>query len=156
MGDIFEEVVASWLQINGYFIMQNIKYGFNNEIDILATKLPINKVIHIEVSCSSNPVGILGTNKAGEKNYERFALEYLEKKFFNQRVLDRINEISNKIQIERWFIHAKLKEPKQLEIIQKKDIKTIPIDGVISDIKKSKLNVFSGDKRLKQLLDIIK
>ena len=98
----------------------------------------------------------MGTNKAGENDYEKFALEYLKKKFFNEKVLDRIDNISNKnVQIERWFIHAKLKEPKQLEIIQNKGIKTKHIKNIIKDIEKLKLNKFSGDKRLKQLFDIM-
>lgn len=70
--DVFEEVVASWLQTKGYFIVNNVKYGNNQEIDILATKVGKDLVIHLEVSCSSNPVGILGIKKAGEKDFEKY------------------------------------------------------------------------------------
>lgn len=155
--DVFEEIVASWLQTHGYFMLNNVRYGYNKEIDILATKPSTNKVIHIEVSCSSNPVGIFGTNKAGEKDYERYAIDFLNKKFFNEDVVNKIKEIVNpNVEIEKWFVHAKLKEPKQLNVFESKGIKTIHIKTIIEDIKNSKLNKFSGDKRLKQLFDIVK
>tara|TARA_Y100000310_G_C20646634_1_gene797019 strand:- start:338 stop:829 length:492 start_codon:yes stop_codon:yes gene_type:complete len=154
--DVFEEVVASWLQTNGYFMMNNIKYGHNQEIDILATKTASNKIIHIEVTCSSNPVSIIGTKKAGEKDYEQYAIKELNKKFFNEQVIDKIKEVTNQdVEIKRWFIHAKLKEPRQLDTIKSKDIKTIHIKTIIKEIIKSRLNKFSGDKRLKQLFDIM-
>lgn len=153
--DIFEEIVVSWLQVKRYFVMSNIKYGNNQEIDILATKINTNEVIHIEVSCSSNPISVFGTNIAGNQNYKRNAADYLEKKYFNQKVNEKIKELTEeRVKIDRQFIHGKLREPKQLLIFEKSGVKTIYIGKVIKDIQGAELRSFSGDKRIKQLLDI--
>lgn len=155
--DFFEEIVATWLQVNNYFIISNIKYGRNNEIDILAIKNKFNKVIHIEVSCSSNPITVLGTNNAKDnKNYNECAEIYINKKYFNKDVGEKIHEtVGRTIPIERWFVYAKLKEPKQLKIFKSKEIETFNINEILKNIKNAKLNAFSGDKRIKQLLDIM-
>lgn len=153
--DIFEEVVASWLQTNGYFMMNNIKYGRNQEVDILATKVGLNEVIHIEVTCSSNAVTFLGTSEAGEKDYKSCAEAYLQKKFLNNDVVKKIKSITNDtVEIKRWFIHADLKEKKQLDFFHAKGIETKHINDVIKDIKDRDLKEFIGDKRIKQLIDI--
>ncbi len=156
--DVFEEIVASWLQSNGFFMMNNIKYGNNQEIDILATKKAVtNEVIHIEVTCSSNPLSLLGTTEHGEKDYENCTEKYLQKKYLNDSVIKKIKEITdNNIMINRWFIHAKLKESKQLEMFKRKGIKTIHIHNIVKEIEDIKLKQFIGDKRIKQLFDILK
>ena len=154
--DIFEEVVASWLQTKGFFMMNNIKYGNNQEIDILATKTGTNQVVHIEVTCSSNAVALLGTNKAGEKDYKGLAHKYLQKKYLNDKVIEKIKKLTNdNVEIERWFIHADIKNPKQLEIFHQKGIKNVHINEIVKDIRDNELKHFVGDKRIKQLFDII-
>jgi len=155
--DLFEEVVGSWLQTKGYFIMSNIKYYGNKEIDILATKIGENKVIHIEVSCSSNPRGIFGVSNLSAKDYKTHALSYLEKKYFNKYVEEKIKELTNckDILIERIFVHAKVKPLtyKQLEIFREKGVETVHINDIIKEITNSKK--FVGDNRMKQLFDIM-
>lgn len=155
--DFFEEIVATWLQVNNYFIINNVKYGRNNEIDILAIKNKFNKVTHVEVSCSSNPITILGTNNVKDnKNYKECAEIYINKKYFNKDVSDKIQGIVGRaIPIERWLVYAKLKEPKQLNIFESKGIKTFNVNEILQNIKNTNLNAFSGDKRIKQLLDIM-
>ncbi|MDO8642172.1 MAG: hypothetical protein Q7R76_01095 [Candidatus Woesearchaeota archaeon] len=154
--DIFEDIVATWLQTNGYFMMNNIRYGHNQEIDVLATKLGKNGIIHIEVSCSSNPSDIVGTKNHEKIGYEQAAINFAEKKFFNKEVKGKILALSGQEPKERWFIHAIMDEPKQLDILREKGIKPINIKDVIKDIQSSDLRDSSGNKRIKQLFDIIK
>lgn len=154
--DIFEEIVASWLQTEGYFMMNNIKYGNNKEIDILATKLGRNDIIHIEVQCSSNPQSILGRNDIRDEDYQQAATDFAEKKFFNQEVKEKILALSGQEPTKRWFIHAMMREPRQLEVFRQRGVETIDIKKVVESIKSSSLKNFSGDKRIKQLFDIIK
>jgi pimeloyl-CoA synthetase len=136
--------------------MNNIKYGNNQEIDILATKVRLNEVIHIEVTCSSNALKSLGAKDYSGKKYESCANAYLEKKFLNDKVVKKIQDItSDTVEIKRWFIHADLKEPKQLDVFRRKGIETKHINDVIKDIKEQDLKEFIGDKRIKQLFDIL-
>ena len=154
--DIFEEVVASWLQTDGYFMMNNIKYGRNQEIDILAIKVGLDEVIHIEVTCSSNAVTFLGISEAGEKDYKGCAETYLQKKFLNDDVVKKIKDITDDtVKIKRWFIHADLKEEKQLNVFHAEGIVTKHINNVIKEIKERDLKEFIRDKRIKQLFDIM-
>ena len=165
MSDIFEDVVKSWLQTRGYFLMNNIKYGHNQEIDILAIKPNANKVTHIEVSCSSNPQNIYGGDRKtygnrlppSENQVIESAIKYIEKKFLNEKVAKKIKELTNNdVEIERWFIHAKSKDERQKDIFKERGIKTLHIKEVIGEIESSELRTFIGDKRLKQLFDIIR
>lgn len=157
--DVFEDAVASWLQAEGFFIISNARYGHNHEIDILALKIreKENILIHVEVSCSSNPIGLLGSGSAGnKKDYEILTQEYANKKFFNNEVKERIKKLAGgKEPSQRWFVHGKMKEPRQLQVLHKLGIHTISIAEVVSGIVSHPLNQFSGDKRIKQLLDLM-
>ena len=59
------------------------------------------------------------------------------------------------VKVERWFIHAKLVEPRQLDFFQEKGVKTIHVNNIIEEIKEHPLKNFVGDKRVKQLFDIM-
>ncbi|MEM5830860.1 MAG: hypothetical protein ABIM98_06910 [candidate division WOR-3 bacterium] len=79
-----EAIVNVWLQMKGYFTMNNIRVGESGsgkggkkpEIDILAVKLnpscnKIEEKIHIEVTVAVNPFG-RWTKKIAEKHIAKF------------------------------------------------------------------------------------
>ena len=90
-----ELIVNAWLQMQGYFVMTNIrvdesgkKKGKKPELDILAIKLKKNKKeveskLHVEVTVAVHP---FGRNK-----------KYLEK------ILKKFNEESRKRWVERYI-----------------------------------------------------
>jgi len=91
-----ELIVNAWLQMQGYFVMTNIrvdesgkKKGKKPELDILAIKLKKNKKeveskLHVEVTVAVHPFG-------------RWNKKYLEK------ILKKFNEESRKRWVERYI-----------------------------------------------------
>ena len=92
MTDIIEEVVSNWLFSKGYFVINNLKIGVN-EIDLLVVKVKdgiISEKIHVEVQCSSNPIGYIGGSSSArtrsESELKKGVAEYVEKKFSQKKI----------------------------------------------------------------------
>lgn len=68
--DLIENIIGSWLNSKGYFLIQNLKIGVN-EVDTLAIKLDKDKkikdAIHVEIQCSSHPIGYIGGSSSAKK-----------------------------------------------------------------------------------------
>ena len=55
--DPAEEIVTSWLNQRGYFVINGVKCKGNKEIDILAVNPVTGDKLHVEVSVSIRPFG---------------------------------------------------------------------------------------------------
>ncbi len=153
--DIFESVVISWLQDKGYFIMSSVRYG-NQEMDILAMKPETKCIIHAEVTCSSEPMGNLGSDgeNIDKKSLTDCANYYIEKKYKNTE--DKIKDLTCKdIEIKPMLVYGQLRNEEQLKIFKKAGIECKSVNEIIKDIGSKKLKEFLGDKRLKQFIDIL-
>ena len=151
MTDIFEEIVSHWLFSQGYFVINNLKVGVN-EIDILAVKIEkgmVVKKLHIEVQCSSNPIGYIGGNSSAKirskKEIEQGVNGYVHKKFYSPKIKKVVESLLGD-NYDKWFICGVLKDGTTIEIFKKHQIKVKRIWEIIDEFKKAKIgdNKFCG------------
>lgn len=142
--DIIEDIVADYFYSKGYFLIKNLKAGLN-EIDILAIKLnnnqKIDEAIHIEVHCSSKPIGYIGGSPSARrralKEVELGVEDYIKRKFTNEKVENIIKRlIGNKY--KKLFICGKLKEEETIIYFEKNDITVRRIWDILEDMKINK------------------
>ena len=139
--DIIENIVASWFSSKGYFLIKNLKIGVN-EVDILAIRLDSNQkvddAVHIEVQCSSNPIGYIGGSPSAKRRniseVELGVVAYIEKKFSDKKIKSVIEKlIGNKYR--QMFICGKLKDESTIKYFQKNGIEVVRVWQVFKEIK---------------------
>ena len=140
MTDIIEEVVSNWLFSKGYFVINNLKIGVN-EIDLLAVKVKnglISVKIHIEVQCSSNPIGYIGGSSSAktrsDSELKKGVSEYVEKKFSQGKIKKVIEYYFGK-EYDKWFVCGVLKDERTVETFKKYNIKVIRIWEILKEYK---------------------
>ena len=140
MLDIFEEVVSNWLFSKGYFVINNLKVGLK-EIDLLAVKIRKGKItekIHVEVQCSSNPVGYIGGNSSArtrsKEELGKGVGEYINKKFLNNKIEKTVESFFGKNYI-KWFICGVLKDESTVSEFEKRGIIVMRIWDIIEEYK---------------------
>jgi Holliday junction resolvase-like predicted endonuclease len=145
--DLIEEVVAHWLFSKGYFLMNNLRVGAN-EIDLLAAKIyegGIVERIHIEIQCSTTPVGYIGGSRSAKKRSEtdlkKGVSAYIQKKFLQKK--DVVESFLGK-EYERWFICGRLKDESGItvEAFRKQEVKVIRVWDLLGEYLK-----IIGDKK---------
>ena len=134
MIDLAEDIVAIWLEIEGYFLIRNIKYGRNQEIDILAMNSKGDKM-HVEVQVSSNPLGILsdGVNLS-DKSYKEAGGKYFRKKFDNESV----RVITSKYfgdTYSKCLVLGNFKSKENIDEIANLGVSIVSFSKVISDLR---------------------
>lgn len=159
--DIIENIVAGWFNSKGYFLIKNLKVGVN-EVDILAVRLDdnqkVNDAIHIEVQCSSNPIGYIGGTPSAKKRdaseVEVGVVAYIDKKFNNPKITGVIKSlIGNKYR--KMFICGKLKEEETIKYFEKNGIKVMRVWQIFKDIKTNEEKYKTGEgNRYHQLLHL--
>ena len=140
MFDIFEEIVSNWLFLKGYFVVNNLKVG-NNEIDMLAVKVTNGAVvekIHIEIQCSSDPIGYIGGSKSAKsrnaKQVEEGVVEYIDKKFLSKKTRKTVEKLLGEKYL-KWFICGKLKDEFTVAAFKKHKIEVKRIWDIIEEYK---------------------
>jgi hypothetical protein len=160
---LFEDIISSYLQTNGFFLIRNINYEKNQKIGVIATKYGCkNAIWHIEIDCSSKPLLQLGSNNSKETNYEKNAMKYLRERFFNDSVIAKIKKIAcwseeNDIRIINWFFHADLKESNQLKVFKANGIDCFDLGIAVVDLQDVYPEYVAGElgSDYKQLLEIL-
>ncbi len=143
--DIIEDIVADWFNSKGYFVIKNLKAGLN-EIDILAVKLnsgqKIDRAVHVEVQCSSKPIGYIGGSRsAKERNVSEVksgVRNYIDKKFNSEKIRNVVCElVGNKY--EKMFVHGKLREEAEtIKYFEKNRIEVVCVWQIFKEIKANK------------------
>ena len=138
MADIIEEVVSNWLISKGYFLINNLKIGVN-EMDLLVVKVKNGIIIeknHIEIQCSSNPIGYIGGSSSArarsENELEEGVTEYVEKKFSQTKIRKVVEAYFGK-EYQKWFICGVLKDERTIEAFEKHNIKVIRIWEILEE-----------------------
>jgi Holliday junction resolvase-like predicted endonuclease len=163
MVDLFETIVTGWLTSQGYFVIQNLKVGAR-EIDILAIKVKNGKTvkgIHVEVQCSSEPVGYLGPDrKAGKKNrveIEQSVKEYIKKKYEEPSIREKAESLLGK-GYEKQLVYGRLKnEDIQVAVLKASGIIAMSISDILSKLRnvEGKESLLTTDSyRFQQLLKL--
>ncbi len=160
--DIIEDIVSDWLNSKGYFVIKNLKVGVN-EVDILAVKLNnrqnVDNAIHVEVQCSSNPIGYIGGSSSAKKRnvleIESGVKNYIDKKFNSEKIRNVVRElVGNKY--EKIFVHGKLKEEAEtIKAFEKNGIKVVRVQQIFKEIKINEGGYKTGEgNRYHQLLHL--
>jgi hypothetical protein len=142
-----EQIVEEWLNSQNFFTVRGIKYG-NNEIDLLACRFKNKKVEcwHVEVQVSYSPVSYItksvrtkdktaGTRTLGELKADVRA--WIQTKFKNKKVQDIRFLLAPKVDWTYKLVHAKVKHPKELKLIESSGIELIPYEHVVSELIKN-------------------
>tara|TARA_Y100000389_G_scaffold156700_1_gene157644 strand:- start:776 stop:1306 length:531 start_codon:yes stop_codon:yes gene_type:complete len=153
MAQSHEKLVEEWLRRNRYFTIRSAKIGVS-EIDLLAlgeqlVKTSENnlttKIIrrHVEVQISFKPVGFITGKSAKKRSKEQIEIDvdmWLHKKFFCDDVNNiRTAFLGRERNIKDWkfdFVHHIVKEPYELELIEKKGIGLIDFKDIITELRK--------------------
>ena len=136
-----EQLIASALQKQGYFVIQGLKVGVR-EADYLTIRRIGNnyEFAHIEAQVSYNPIGVLRA-KAGfgkpAKNSKQAAREFIEKKFFNKDLCKEITNIFGTNKYKKIFIYGRLKDVSQLEVFDNKGIECRSLSDLMNLAEKS-------------------
>lgn len=145
MTDIIEEVVSNWLFSKGYFVINNLKIGVN-EIDLLAVKVKdgsMTEKIHIEIQCSSNPVGYIGGSSSAkvrsENELKKGVSEYVQKKFLQRKVIKVVESYFGK-GYEKWFICGVLKDECTIDAFKKHNIRVMRIWEILEEYREMSKN----------------
>ena len=142
MIDLAEEIVSVWLELQGFFLIRNIRYGRNKEIDILATNGKDKR--HIEVQVSSKPLAILSNGvNISDKDAKGGARKYYEKKFDNPETLKITHKLLGK-KYQRCLALGKFKSQENIDELRRLGVVIIPFNQIVDDIRSQKF----GDVRI--------
>ena len=137
-----EQLIASALQRQGYFIVQGLKAGLKEAdfltIRKLGTKL---ELAHIEAQISFRPIGILSAKpKLGSrsKDHAKEARSYIQKKFYDKKLCKEISNIFDGKEYKRIFIHGILRDYSQLDTFREEGIECWSLSDLINRAEKSK------------------
>lgn len=148
-----ETLVEEWLNKNGYFSMRGIREKLN-EIDFLAVRQNREgqwEYVHVEVQVSVRPVAYISKltkqqmEKLGVKTKTSAKLRsseslkdsvkaWVEIKYTSEKKQKLRSSIIDTDKWEYWFVHGKVKDPKELEQIRNEGVKLVPIKDVLQEL----------------------
>jgi hypothetical protein len=140
MALIDEQLVEEWLNRKNFFTIRGIKSGVD-EIDLLAIKYgkEFNICWHVEVQVSFRPVGYVGGDtNARKRNQEELragVLQWVEKKYTNQRKVSRRNEILPNSEWSKIFVHGVLRDEMELEFMKEFGVELISYKQVLQELR---------------------
>lgn len=157
--EIAQSLVAEAYQSMGYFVIEGVEVG-HREIDLLAIKTNgKNKVIdklHIEVTVSINPVGLLrAESRIGKlsKNANTAAMGYINKKFNYKATVATVRKYFGS-NYRKVLIHGKVNKIEQLETFKRNGIQTTFISDLVRKVK-SESNLTRGFKRTVGIINVV-
>jgi len=147
-----EQLVDEWLNRDRYFTIRGMKDG-RDEIDLLAIRPGASglEARHIEVQVSFRPISYISAltpeqqkklnarNRNSPTRREIDVLEegvnaWVDKKFVSEKKTRMRNKILNGVNWRFSFVHAKVFEPHELELIEAHGIELIPFKGVVESL----------------------
>lgn len=133
MNDLAEELVALWFERQGYFLIRNICFGKNQEIDLLVKRG--NECAHVEVQVSDNPLGMLGSGGDLKKNKSPRAMGYLywKKKFSDPEVRKLVKQQLGP-KHSRKLVLGKYRSEKNIDVLRDKGVEIIHFGDIVSDL----------------------
>lgn len=141
--DLIEHIVGSWFNAKGYFVIQNLKVGVY-EVDLLAIKLDskqkVEDAVHVEIQCSSNPIGYIGgspsAKKRSEVEVEDGVQAYIQKKFEHSNTKQVIQSLLGDT-YRRMFVCGKLKDESTIASFEKQGIEVVRVWQIFDDLKRN-------------------
>jgi hypothetical protein len=160
MALIAEQLVEEWLNRDGFFTIRGIKCGVR-EIDILAIKHGEDDVEcrHVEVQVSFRPIGYISKlpkkllsrpnqsrTSAKEREMKTLKLcvdDWVNGKFCNKKILNVRKKLWPSGKWKRFFVYGIVKYVKEIELIQKHDIETLPFIDILEEVAEREIGGIS-------------
>lgn len=152
MALLAETLVEEWLNRRGYFTVRGVKEGVS-EMDLLAIKrLDVSGVeaLHIEVQTSFRPIGYISplskniaasTGKTRSLTARRTPVaitesvsEWVHKKYSNPKKVNRREAMWPGADWQFVLVHAAVKYPEELQEIQDRGVRLVPLQTVLEDL----------------------
>jgi len=94
--------------------------------------------VHIEIQCSSNPVGYIGGSSSAKRRsvneLENGVSQYVDKKFFQKKIKTVVESILGK-QYKKWFICGVLKDEQTVDAFKKHNVEVKRIWDILGEYK---------------------
>jgi hypothetical protein len=153
MALIAETVVEEYFNYHGFFTIRGLRLGLD-EIDILAIRVANKNKIecrHIEVQVSEKPVNYISKftpelkkelniesiSSAKPRNDEvlkKCVEGWIQKKFTHPLKIKARNKLFPNQNWKYWFVHGKVRDDKELAIMQQHSITTIDIRVMMEEL----------------------
>jgi hypothetical protein len=135
--EISEDLVSLAYQSLGYFVSEGRKVGYG-EVDLLAIKLgaggEVEERLHVEVQIGTRPIGVLSGKSgslAAAKDSAAAAQEWVQKKYRAPALTAELTKAFGGQPYRCVFVHAVMKDPKQLEAFGDCEIECVHIRDLI-------------------------
>lgn len=135
-----EQLVEEWLNRKNFFTIRGIKCGVD-EIDLLAVHHEGERkdCWHVEVQVSFRPIGYVGGDTNARRRTEAEICagveQWVEKKFFSKRKIERRNEVLPNTKWHYVFVHGVLRDETELEYMKKLGVTLIPYKQVLLELR---------------------
>ena len=150
MAQIHEKLVEEWFRRKGYFTIRGAKAkgSGNNEIDILALRSNEDGTQyyrHIKCQISFRPIGYISTNprtrlkrtalKRSKIEIDEDAPVWVKQKYFSPKVENIRNSfVNHKVNWMYTFVHHKVKDEYELEVIKNQGIELISFQLIMDQL----------------------
>ena len=152
MAFLAETLVDEWLNRQGYFTIRGLKDGVS-EIDLLGVRPgPTGlEACHVEVQASFRPVGYIAPvakeQLAGfartrssakarpESLLQQSIADWVDKKFTSKKKLAARERAWPGLAWQYVFVHAVVREPRELSLIAEHGIRVVPFWAVLDELK---------------------
>lgn len=152
MAFLAETLVDEWLNRQGYFTIRGLKDGVS-EIDLLGVRTRGGQIegCHVEVQASFRPVGYIApipkAHRAGfaesatsakrrpDALLPKCVAAWVEKKYLSRKKAVARKRAWTGIDWKFVFVHAVVREPKELSLIASHGIEVVPFHRIIRDLK---------------------
>lgn len=151
MALLAESLVDEWLNRQGFFTVRGIKHGIG-EIDLLGVRPAEGRLEawHVEVQASFRPIGYiapltddaLGSFAKSKTSMKARTLDLIEpavaawvdKKFMSPSKIAARNMAWAGLEWKYVLVHAVVREPKELALMQSLGVELIPLHKVLTDL----------------------
>lgn len=159
MAALDEQLVEEWLNRQGFFTIRGIKAGLS-EMDLLAVRMrsPSPEYWHVEVQVSFHPMGYIGGDNNAKKRTPKQVVAgvdaWVEKKFLQEKIERRRREFSPDAKWKYVLVHAVLRHPEELELIEKRGVVPIAYREIIEQLKLGRKDTSSSSAS--GIIDIVR
>jgi Holliday junction resolvase-like predicted endonuclease len=153
-----ESLVEEWLNREGFFTIRGVKHGVG-EMDLLAVQPQKNREVigwHVEVQISFRPIGFISrlpknsthnrrsVRARTEQELDGCARQWVLEKFRDKRKQHLRDQLWPGVTWEFHFVHAVVKDPRELEIIASEGVTLHAFHEILSTLGKRNAQSFSG------------
>lgn len=140
MSLLSEQLVEEYYNRKQFFTIRGAKQG-NNEMDILAIRHSEDVItgLHIEVQTSFRPIAPLSHNNAGainrtDQEVQEDMSRWIDRKYRLAAKAELRSRLCPDIEWQFVFVHARIRDPRELDFLAKSNIQLLPFADIINEI----------------------